>query len=206
MLKKYNFYIHISIILVFSLVIRIFLLSKSGAIYSGDSEEYIEVIKNILNGYGFSRIDIVDGQIKPYSNKPPLFFYASSLFYKILNGKLENDIIILNFLSSILTLLLWLYITYLITESKKITIIIGWLLSINPNLIYNSLIENTNYSPLENKYPTISGIIKSLKGKEMVMEKELKLSLKITDIKLCKYLTLITLYTIKENPVQYLKL
>jgi hypothetical protein len=323
MLKKYNFYIHISIILVFSLVIRIFLLSKSGAIYSGDSEEYIEVIKNILNGYGFSRIDIVDGQMKPYSNKPPLFFYASSLFYKILNGKLENDIIILNFLSSILTLLLWLYITYLITENKKITIITGWLLSINPNLIYNSLtimsdtfylltfslfvlffilsikkknkylffisgismgisvltrtvlkafwifaiifiifvlkdefkkkirysllflvghlliilpyhirnyiafnspspiefhqgialtwmiiplIENTNYSPLANKYPTISRIIKSLKGKEMVMEKELKLSLKITDIKLCKYLTVITLYTIKENPIQYLKL
>ena len=139
MLKKYNFYIHILIILVFSLGIRIFLLSKSGAIYSGDSEEYIEVIKNILNGYGFSRIDIVDGQMKPYSNKPPLFFYASSLFYKILNGKLENDIIILNFLSSILTLLLWLYITYFITENKKITITTGWLLSINPNLIYNSL-------------------------------------------------------------------
>jgi hypothetical protein len=68
------------------------------------------------------------------------------------------------------------------------------------------LIENTNYSSLANKYPATSGIIKSLKGREMVPEKELKLSLKLTDIKLCKYLTLITLYTIKENPVQYLKL
>ena len=163
-------------------------------------------MKNISDGYGFSRIDIADNQMKPYSRKPPVFFYSSFLVNKTLKEKLENSVIILNFLSSILTLLLWLYITYLITESKKITIIIGWLLSINPNLIYNSLIENTNYSPLENKYPTISGIIKSLKGKEMVMEKELKLSLKITDIKLCKYLTLITLYTIKENPVQYLKL
>jgi 4-amino-4-deoxy-L-arabinose transferase-like glycosyltransferase len=283
----------------------------------------MEVIENISNGYGFSRVDIADGQMKPYSNKPPLFFYISSLFHKILNGKLENDIIILNFLSSILTLLLWLYITYLITENKKITIITGWILSINPNLIYNSLtimsdtfylltfslfvlffilsikkknkylffisgismgisvltrtvlkafwifgiifiifvlkdefkkkirysllflvghllivlpyhirnyiafnspspiefhqgialtwmiiplIENTNYSPLANKYPTISEIIKLLKGREMVPEKELKLSFKLSDIKLCKYLTLITLYTIKENPLQYLKL
>jgi 4-amino-4-deoxy-L-arabinose transferase-like glycosyltransferase len=302
-------------------LIKIFLLSKSGAIYAGDSGEYIEVIKNISNGYGFSRVDIVDGQMKPYSNKAPLFFYVSSLFHKILNGKLENDIIILNFLSSTLILLLWLYITYLITENKKITIITGWILSINPNLIYNSLtimsdtfylltfslfvlffilsikkkkkylffisgismgisvltrtvlkafwifgiifiilvlkdeikkkirysllflvghllivlpyhirnyiafnspspiefhqgiavtwmiiplIENTNYNLLANKYPATSGIIKSLKEREMVPEKELKLSLKLTDIKLCKYLTLITLYTIKENPVQYL--
>jgi 4-amino-4-deoxy-L-arabinose transferase-like glycosyltransferase len=140
MLKKYNFYIHILIILVFSLGIRIsFFYQKSGAICAGDSREYMEVIENISNGYGFSRVDIADGQMKPYSNKPPLFFYISSLFHKILNGKLENDIIILNFLSSILTLLLWLYITYLITENKKITIITGWILSINPNLIYNSL-------------------------------------------------------------------
>jgi len=323
MLKKYNFYIHILIILVLSLGIRIFLLSKSGAIYAGDSGEYIEVIKNISNGYGFSRVDIVDGQIKPYSNKPPLFFYASSLFYKILNGKLENNIIILNFLSSILTLLLWLYITYLITENKKITIITGWLLSINPNLIYNSLTimsdtfylltfslfvlffilsikkkkkylffisgismgisvltrtvlkafwifgiifiifvlkdeikkkikysllflaghllivlpyhirnyvafnspspiefhqgialhwsviplrQNTDYRALCEKYPKIGSIIRIPPYKGAPDEIRIKKELKLTDAELSKYLTLITLYTIKEKPVSFAKI
>jgi 4-amino-4-deoxy-L-arabinose transferase-like glycosyltransferase len=323
MLKKYNFYIHILIILVFSLGIRIFLLSKSGPIYSGDSEEYIEVVKNISNGYGFSKIDIANGQMKPYSNKPPLFFYTSSLLHKILNGKLENDIIILNLLSSILTLLLWLYITYLITKNKKITIITGWILSINPNLIYNSLtimsdtfylltfslfvlffilsikkknkylffisgismgisvltrtvlkafwifgiiliilvlkdeikkkikysllflaghllivlpyhirnqlkfmspsidfhqgtnisclilplIDKTNYDSLIKEYPMTYKIIELSKHHEDgPPENVIKLTLKLNNIELSRYLTLITLYTIKENPLQYLEL
>ena len=329
MLKKYNFYIHILIILVFSLGIRIFLLSKSGPKYDGDSGEYIEVIKNISNGYGFSRVDIADGQMKPYSNRPPLFFYTSSLLHKILNGKLENNIIILNFLSSILTLLLWLYITYLITENKKITIITGWLLSINPNLIYNSLtimsdtfylltfslfalffilsikkknkylffisgismginvltrtvlkafwifaiifivfilkdeikkkirysllflaghllivlpyhirnqlefmspsidfhqgkninslilplIEKTNYDRLIKEYPLTYKIIELSKYyykdnlyEDNLPEDLIKLKSKLSEVELSRYLTLITFYTIKENPVQYLKL
>ena len=289
----------------------------------GDSQQYLEVINNISDGYGFSRINIMDNQMKPYSRKPPIFFYSSFLINKTLKEKLENNIIILNFLSSILILLLWLYITYLITENKKITIITGWLLLINPNLIYNSLtimsdtfylltfslfvlffilsikkknkylffisgismgisvltrtvlkafwifgiifiifflkdeikkkikysllflaghllivlpyhirnyiafnspspiehdqgvavswmiiplVERTNYASLINKYPTLSKIIKLLKNQEAPPLDKIKLSLKLSDIKLCKYLTLITLYTIKENPVQYLKL
>ena len=139
MQKKHSFYIYILIILVFSLLVRIFLLSRSGPIYLGDSQQYLEVMNNILDGYGFSRIDTTDGKIKPYSRKPPIFFYTSVFLKKILNKDLENTVIILNFLSSILTLLTWLCITYFITRNIQITLLSSCLVAINPNLVYNSL-------------------------------------------------------------------
>ncbi len=49
--------------IVVSIFIRVYLYSLSGSIWFGDSNEYIEVINNIYNEYGFSRYDITEKKL-----------------------------------------------------------------------------------------------------------------------------------------------
>ncbi len=60
---KKNIHKHIILMIVVSIFIRVYLYSLSGSIWFGDSNEYIEVINNIYNGYGFSRYDITEKKL-----------------------------------------------------------------------------------------------------------------------------------------------
>lgn len=136
--KKYLY--NVFIILIFSISLKLFLLHKSGPVYYGDSAEYLEVINNINNGLGFSRIDISDNLMKPYSNKPPLFFYIVYFSKFLFGSDWAKNITIINIISSSLTIVLWIYISLIITQNPKISLLTGWLMMLNINLIYNNIL------------------------------------------------------------------
>jgi hypothetical protein len=123
-----------------SIFIRIYFLSIDGPRYAGDSDEYLEVMNNISNGLGFSRIDPGANKLMPYADKPPVFYYAGALTKKVLGNNLELNIIILNLFCSICVILLSIYFSNLMTGNHTISLITGWLMSLNINLIFNSLL------------------------------------------------------------------
>ncbi|MEF3279756.1 MAG: hypothetical protein K6357_02155 [Elusimicrobiota bacterium] len=141
------FIINIAAMLLFSLCIRIYVFQTNGMIYFGDSIEYLEVIRNISEEKGFSQIDIVTNKILPYANKPPLFFYTVALT-KYITTNFENGIFILNIISSILIILLSIKFSLILSSNKVISLMVGWMMTLNPNLIFNSflLMPDTYYS------------------------------------------------------------
>ncbi|MCX7648072.1 MAG: glycosyltransferase family 39 protein [Elusimicrobiales bacterium] len=320
--KKYLY--NVFIILIFSISLKLFLLHKSGPIYYGDSAEYLEVINNINNGFGFSRIDISDNIMKPYSNKPPLFFYIVYFSKFLFGSDWAQNITIINIISSSLTIILWIYISLIITQKPKISLITGWMMALNLNILYKSflimsdtyyimifslflllfltalrskkaylffasgilmgisvltrtllkaywililpliilyfkdeikqkikyallfllghsiivvpyhirnylefnsltpiefhqgitlcqpiinLFKNTNYDHLYTKYPKIKEIINIPPYKGIAPDEyKIKTKVKLTDAEMAKYLTIITLYTIKQNPISFIKI
>lgn len=320
--KRYLY--NVFIVLIFSISLKLFLLHKSGPIYYGDSAEYLEVINNINNGFGFSRIDLSDNLMKPYSNKPPLFFYTVYFSKFLFGSNWPKNITIINIISSSLIIVLWIYISLIITQNHKISLLTGWLMILNINLIYNnillmpdtfylmtfsfffllflkalkskkaylffisgilmgisvltrtllkaywifivlliilyfkdeikqkikyillfllghfiivcpyhtrnylkfntptpiefhqgialywsiiSLTKQTDYKYLNSKYPKIKKIINISPHKSgSPDEYKIKTEVKLTDAEMAKYLTIITLYTIKQNPISFIKI
>ncbi len=139
---------HIALMIIISIFVRFYLYSFSGPVWFGDATEYIEVINNIYNGRGFSRFDCVEGKVIPYSNKMPLFFYISALSGYLFGKNFPNNIIIINLLSSILIIILTVMLAFYLTKDKKISLLSGWLMTFNPNLISNSMLimSDTLYS------------------------------------------------------------
>lgn len=68
------------------------------------------------------------------------------------------------------------------------------------------LIKNTDYTPLEKRYPNISKITKLIENYSMPPEEEIMLKFNLNTIEISKILTTISLYTIKSNPIGYLKI
>ncbi len=139
---------HIALMIIVSIFIRFYLYSFSGPVWFGDAQEYIEVINNIYNGRGFSRFDCVEGKIMPYSNKMPVFFYLSALSGHLLGKDFPNNVILMNLFSSILIIILTVKLAFYLTKDENISLLSGWLMSFNTNLISNSMLimSDTLYS------------------------------------------------------------
>lgn len=140
--------IHLSITIILSTLIRIYLCSIHGPAYLGDSNEYIEVINNIYHGYGFSKLDIVEKKIMPYSNKMPIFFYVVAYMSYIFTNNIELNVFLLNTLSLIIIIILTFKIAYIITKNEDYSILTSYFLALNPNMIFNSIsiMSDTFYS------------------------------------------------------------
>ncbi|HOL63551.1 MAG TPA: hypothetical protein PK103_09345, partial [Elusimicrobiales bacterium] len=133
-----SFVINIFLIFIFLITVKSYFLLKIPPQIVGDSPEYVSVIKNISEGKGFSEINTLNNQTEPYARRPPIFFYAVYIlnFFK----DIEKNIIFLNYLSSFLIVFLSIYLSFHITKNKLIAIATGWLLSLNANILYNSLL------------------------------------------------------------------
>ncbi len=133
-----SFVINILLILLFLITVKSYFLLKIPPQIVGDSPEYVSVIKNISEGKGFSEINPINNQTESYARRPPIFFYTVYIlnFFK----DIEKNIIFLNYLSSFLIVFLSIYLSFYITKNKLISIITGWLLSLNANILYNSLL------------------------------------------------------------------
>jgi len=135
-----------SIILI--ILIKVLLCSYLGPIIDNDSPEYLSYIENIYNGYGFSRNDYVDNQIKSTAYRMPLFPYFNYYANKILgNNKKENferTILITNTLFYLLILIFCFLISKILTNDNKFSLISTLILSLTPNLFYNSFLVLTD--------------------------------------------------------------
>jgi len=60
--------------------LKLFLCFYLGPVIDPDSPEYLSYMENIYNGYGLSRVDCRDNQIKPTAWRMPLFMYFN--YYK----------------------------------------------------------------------------------------------------------------------------
>lgn len=138
-MNKRLWILNILLMMTLSMSLRIYLISLNGPAYGGDSREYLEVIRNISDGYGFKRLDIVSGKFEPYANKPPLFFYVSYLFAKITHSDPELAIVILNIISSLIIIVLSIKISMLISGDRYFSLLTGYLIVLNSNIISNSL-------------------------------------------------------------------
>ncbi|MCX7641860.1 MAG: glycosyltransferase family 39 protein [Elusimicrobiales bacterium] len=125
--------------IIISITLRIIFFFDRGIIYFGDSHEYIEVISNISNGYGFYRFDIIEKKLMPYSNKMPLFFYMTSFISNLLNKNFELSIFIINCISITFIIILTIFLSFKITQNIKTSILSGWIIVFNPNLFINSM-------------------------------------------------------------------
>ncbi|MGC8729232.1 MAG: hypothetical protein ACP5SD_08215 [Elusimicrobiales bacterium] len=133
-----SFVINIFLIFIFLITAKSYFLLKIPPQIVGDSPEYVSVIKNISEGKGFSEVDPTDNQIKAYARRPPIFFYAVYIFNFFKD--IGKNTIFLNYLSSFLIVFLSIYLSFYITKNKLIAIATGWLLSLNANILYNSLL------------------------------------------------------------------
>lgn len=133
-----SFIINIFLIFIFLITVKSYFLLKIPPQMVGDSPEYVSVIKNISEGKGFSEIDILNNRIEPYARRPPIFFYVAHIFNFFKD--IEKNIFFLNYLSSFLMVFISIYLSFYITKNKLIAILTGWLLSLNANILYNSLL------------------------------------------------------------------
>ncbi len=145
MLKKINR--GILVIISLALFVRLLSFVFLPILIDPDSPSYIEHIQNIYDGKGFSVKDYTDNTIKPTAYRMPLFQYSVYFVLKIL--KLDKDRIlsgikILNAVSSLFTLLFVFFISYLITENLRISIVSFLLTFLNINLFYNSMLALTD--------------------------------------------------------------
>ncbi|MEF3279755.1 MAG: glycosyltransferase family 39 protein [Elusimicrobiota bacterium] len=149
MFKKINkkFYYHLISISVISIFLRIILLLYVGPRIENDTPLYLAQIYNIYDGKCFSITDYVDNKLKPTAYRMPLFQTISAYSAKILNIKKEKIpllVAILNILFSTGIALIGVLIALIITKNQEIAILTGYLSSINPNLIYNSVLVLTD--------------------------------------------------------------
>jgi 4-amino-4-deoxy-L-arabinose transferase-like glycosyltransferase len=128
--------------------IKIILSFHLGPIIDPDSPEYISSIENIYNGYGFSKNDYIDNQIKPTAYRMPIFPYFNYYANKILgSNKKENfakTILITNTIFYLLILIFCFLISNILTNDNKFSLISTLILSLTPNLFYNSFLVLTD--------------------------------------------------------------
>ena len=135
-----------SIILI--ILIKVLLCFYLGPIIDNDSPEYLSYMENIYNGYGLSRVDCRDNQIKPTAWRMPLFMYFNYYTNKIIsNNKKENfakTILITNTMFYLLILILCFLISKTVTNDIKFSLASTLILSLTPNLFYNSFLVLTD--------------------------------------------------------------
>jgi 4-amino-4-deoxy-L-arabinose transferase-like glycosyltransferase len=135
-----------SIILI--ILIKVLLCFYLGPIIDNDSPEYLSYMENIYNGYGLSRIDCRNNQIKPTAWRMPLFMYFNYYTNKIIgNNKKENfakTILITNTVFYLLILIFCFLISNILTNDNKFSLISTLILSLTPNLFYNSFLVLTD--------------------------------------------------------------
>jgi len=140
--------IRLYILLILIVLVKIALSFYLGPIIDPDSPEYISSIENIYNGYGFSKNDYIDNQIKPTAYRTPLFPYFNYYANKILgSNKKENfakTILITNTLFYLLILIFCFLISNILTNDNKFSLISTLILSLTPNLFYNSFLVLTD--------------------------------------------------------------
>jgi len=140
--------IRLYILLILIVLVKIALSFYLGPIIDPDSPEYISSIENIYNGYGFSKNDYIDNQIKPTAYRMPLFPYFNYYANKILgNNKKENfakTILITNTIFYLLILIFCFLISNILTNDNKFSLISTLILSLTPNLFYNSFLVLTD--------------------------------------------------------------
>ena len=140
--------IKLYLIIISIILIKIVLSFHLGPIIDPDSPEYISSIENIYNRYGFSRNDYTDNQIKSTAYRMPLFPYFNYYANKILgNNKKENfakTILITNTMFYLLILILCFFISKTVTNDIKFSLASTLILSLTPNLFYNSFLVLTD--------------------------------------------------------------
>jgi|YNPMSStandDraft_1061717.scaffolds.fasta_scaffold05517_3 4-amino-4-deoxy-L-arabinose transferase-like glycosyltransferase len=140
--------IRLYILLILIVLVKIALSFYLGPIIDPDSPEYISSIENIYNGYRFSRNDYIDNQIKPTAYRMPLFPYFNYYANKILgSNKKENfakTILITNTIFYLLILIFCFLISKILTNDNKFSLLSTLILSLTPNLFYNSFLVLTD--------------------------------------------------------------
>ncbi len=149
MLKKIGkkFYYHLIFITLLSMFLRIALLLHSGPMIEYDTPLYLEHTYNLYDGKGFSVTDYLDTTLKPTAYRMPLFQCVMAYSAKILSISKENIPLVgvmINIILSTIMVFLSVFIAFIITQNEKISILTGYLSSINPNLIYNSVLVLTD--------------------------------------------------------------
>jgi len=136
------FILNILLIFLFSVLARLYFYANFSdkILTTGDVFEYSTGVEMISKGYGLVEYDQVFDKLVNYSRRPPFFFYSSYFIKKIFKTNSITAIIILNFAAHTLIILLSTYLTYIINLDTNLSIINGWLMTLNINLFYNSLL------------------------------------------------------------------
>ena len=134
--------------IILTILLKILLCFHLGPVIDPDSSEYLSYMESIYDGYGLSQKDYTDNQIKPTAWRMPLFVYFNYYVNKIIgNNKKENfakTILITNTIFYILILAFSFLISKNLTNDTKFSLTCTLILSLTPNLFYNSFLILTD--------------------------------------------------------------
>ncbi len=139
---------HIIIILAITVFFRLLPLFLWGPQIEPDTQNYLQIADILTKTGTFSEIDPVTNELVPYAYRMPLFHLIISGLGKVFGVvNTEYSLVVLNIILSILTVIIGMSIFYII-GSYSLAVCSGYLMSINSNSIYNSvlLLNDTVFS------------------------------------------------------------
>jgi 4-amino-4-deoxy-L-arabinose transferase-like glycosyltransferase len=140
-----NFNRYLTIIVFFALIVRLIPIFISGPQKEYDTQEYLEMGQNLAVSGQYSWLDPVENRVMPYAYRMPLFPVMAAIAFKFFPKKMELYLAILNIFFSILTLILMAYCFYILTDGNaESALLSAFLMAINTNSIYNSILLLTD--------------------------------------------------------------
>lgn len=134
---------HVSAIVFVAVIFRLALLLAVGPQVEPDTGAYLSVSRILCETGTLSEIDAATGQLTPFAYRMPLFHVFVAGLMKVFGANIAWPLALANVFFSVCAVLLSMAIMYSIA-APGVAIATGYLMALNPNSIFNSVLLLTD--------------------------------------------------------------